>query len=183
MRRFCSVFLSQFDARRLRRRQVAQKHDANLPTSAFSGRTLQGESGRPSEISRSTGETNLGESLRNQRSALHIDDAWRGADVARTTSAADLAGLLLVVADLRTVPLRLTDRLKVADNRKAGDLRSGRVRGRETSTQHRTTTRQVRGRETSAQRPTYAQRVNYCCSFVNWRMPDFARSSMAFRAS
>ena len=117
------------------------------------------------------------------RHSISMMPGCAGADVARTTSAADLAGLLLVVADLRTVPLRWTDRLKVDDNRKAGDLRSGRVRGRETSTQHRTTTRQVRGRETSAQRPTYAQRVNYCCSFVNWRMPDFARSSMAFRAS
>ena len=162
-----SFLFSWFDARRLRGRQAARKHDANLPTSAFSGRTLQGESGRPPEISRWTSDTKLGESLRNQRSALLNDDAWPcGADVARTTSA---AGLLLVVADLRTVPLRLADRLIVDDSRRSGDLH--------------TTTRQVRSPETSAQPPTSAQRVNQCCSFVNWRMPSLARSSMAFRAS
>ncbi len=115
-----SFLFSWFDARRLRGRQAARKHDANLPTSAFSGRTLQGESGRPPEISRWTSDTKLGESLRNQRSALLNDDAWPcGADVARTTSA---TGLLLVVADLRTVPLRLADRLIVDDSRRSGDL-------------------------------------------------------------
>lgn len=40
-----------------------------------------------------------------------------------------------------------------------------------------------RGPETCTQLAMCIQQMNYCCSRVNWRIPDLARSSIAFNAS